>query len=109
VNQYSSVMGFWRALFPKLPNSWIEVRYEELVSDLETESRRVLEFLGVSWDPAVLRFHEHARKKPVRSPSYADVVNPVYNRAVRRWRNYQSYLDPYLEGLQPFVEAFGYE
>jgi tetratricopeptide (TPR) repeat protein len=109
VTQYSCVMGFWRSLFPKLPNPWIEVRYEELVSGLEPAARRVLEFLELTWNSEVLRFHEHARSKPVRSPSYADVVNPVYNRAVGRWRNYQSYLNPYLEKLRPFVEAFGYE
>ena len=109
VNQYVCVMGFWRSLLPKLPNPSIEIRYEDLVSDLEKESRRVLEFLGVTWDPTVLRFHEHARKKPVRSPSYVDVVNPVYQRAVGRWRNYEPYLEPYLKKLGPFLQALGYE
>jgi len=109
VNQYASVMGFWRSILPKLPNPWMEVRYEDLVKDLEAQSRRVLDFLGVSWDPAVLEFHVHARKKPLRSPSYADVVNPVYQRALGRWRNYRSYLEPYLEKLNPFLQTFGYE
>ena len=109
INQYASVMGFWMSILPGLPNLSIEVRYEDLVNDIETESRRVLEFLGVPWDSAVLRFHEHAREKPVRSPSYADVVNPVYKRAVGRWRNYEAYLAPYLEKLQPFVKAFHYD
>ena len=109
VNQYRSVMGFWRSILPKLPNPWIEVRYEDLVNDLEKESRRVLEFLALSWNPAVLSFYEHARKKPVRSPSYLDVVSPVYKRAVGRWRNYQAYLEPYLEKLDPFLKLLGYE
>jgi len=109
VNQYLSVMGFWRSILPRLQNPWIEIRYEDLVNNLEKESRRVLEFLGVSWNPEVLRFHEHARQKPVRSPSYADVVSPVYKRAVGRWRNYQAYLEPYLEKLNPFLKSFGYE
>jgi hypothetical protein len=109
VNQYLSVMGFWRSILPKLPNPWIEIRYEDLVNDLEKESRRVLQFLALSWNPAVLRFHEHARKKPVRSPSYSDVVSPVYTRAVGRWRNYQAYLEPYMEKLNPLLQALGYE
>jgi tetratricopeptide (TPR) repeat protein len=109
VNQYVSVMGFWRSMLPKLPNPWIEIRYEDLVNDLEQESRRVLEFLELSWNAAVLGFQEHARRKPVRSPSYMDVVSPVYKRAVGRWRNYQEYLEPYLEKLNPFLKSFGYE
>lgn len=108
VNQYASVMGLWRSILPKLANPSVEVRYEDLVNHIEVESRRVLGFLGVSWDPAVLQFHEHARTKPVRSPSYADVVNPVYKRAVGRWRNYAAHFGPHREKLDPFVTAFGY-
>jgi hypothetical protein len=89
-------------------NPYIEVRYEDLVDDLESVSRRVLEFLGLSWDARVLRFNEHARKKLVRSPTYAQVAQPISKGAVGRWRNYQKYLEPCLETLEPFVKAFGY-
>ena len=56
----------------------------------------------------VLGFDKHARQKVVRSPTYADVTQPVYKRAVGRWRNYQKYLEPHLPKLEPFVKAFGY-
>jgi len=109
VTQYGSVMGFWRALRPRLKNPAIEIRYEELVNDLESVSRRVLKFLGVDWDERVLRFNEHARKKIVRSPTSTDVTRPIFKTAIGRWRNYQKYLEPYLEKLEPFSKAFGYE
>lgn len=94
---------------PRLRNPHIEVRYEDMVEDLESVSRRVLEFLGKPWDARVLHFDEHARQKLVRSPTYADVTKPVFKGAVGRWRNYQKYLEPHLEKLAPFVKAFGYE
>lgn len=109
VKQYASVMGLWRALLPRMKSACLEVRYEEMVADLEGVARRTLEFLGVRWDETVLRFYEHARTKPVRSPTYADVTKPVYRGAVGRWRNYEKHLEPYLRGLEPFVEAFDYE
>jgi tetratricopeptide (TPR) repeat protein len=108
VRQYISVMAFWRAILPRLLNPWIEVRYESTVENLEASARRTLEFLGVSWHPDVLKFHEHARTKPVRSPTYADVVQPVHRGAVGRWANYSSHLAPHLEKLAPFLNAFGY-
>ena len=108
VQEYASLMGFWRAMAPRMPNPYIEVRYEDLVDDLESVSRRVLEFLGLGWDARVLRFNEHARKKLVRSPTYAQVAQPISKGAVGRWRNYQKYLEPWLEALEPFVKAFGY-
>jgi tetratricopeptide (TPR) repeat protein len=109
VNQYSSVMGFWRTILPRLRNPWMEIRYETVVQDLETSTREVLSFLEIEWDEAVLRFHEHARTKALRSPSYAEVTKPVSKGAVGRWRNYQKFLEPYLQKLEPFVRAYGYD
>jgi tetratricopeptide (TPR) repeat protein len=109
VEEYAALMGLWRVMAPRMQNPHIEVRYEDMVEDLESVSRKVLEFLGMPWDPQVLRFDEHARQKLVRSPTYADVTKPVSKAAVGRWRNYQKHLEPWLPKLEPFVKAFGYE
>jgi len=109
VTQYASVMRFWRAMQPRLKNPAIEIRYEEIVNDLESVSRRVLNFLGVDWDERVLRFNEHAQNKVVRSPTSMEVTKPIFKTAIGRWHNYQKYLEPYLEKLEPFSKAFGYE
>jgi tetratricopeptide (TPR) repeat protein len=109
VQEYTAMMSLWQTLAPLIKNHYLEVRYEDLVNDLESVARRTLDFLGVSWDARVLGFDEHARKKMVRSPTYADVTKPVYKGAVGRWRHYQKHLEPHLEKLAPFVKAFGYE
>jgi tetratricopeptide (TPR) repeat protein len=109
VEDYSAVMSIWRKLAPLMPAPCLEVRYEDMVDDLASVARKTLEFLGVPWDDRVLGFDEHARQKTVRSPTYADVTQPVYKRAMGRWRNYHKYLEPHLEKLEPFVKAFGYE
>jgi len=109
VEEYVSIMGVWRAVAPLMKNPYLEVRYEDMVEDLESVTRRTLDFLGAPWDARVLGFDKHARQKVVRSPTYADVTKPVYKGAVGRWRNYQKYLEPYLDNLEPFVKAFGYE
>jgi hypothetical protein len=80
-----------------------------MVADLESVARKTLAFLGVPWDDRVLAFDEHARQKPVRSPSYAEVTRKVFARARGRWRNYQKHLEPHLRTLEPFVKAFAYE
>jgi tetratricopeptide (TPR) repeat protein len=108
VTQYLSAMGFWRTLAPRLRNPFLEVRYEELVENLEGVSRRALEFLGLAWDERVLRFDEHARSKPLRSPSYAEVSKPVTTRAIGRWQHYRRHLEPYLARLEPMLKALGY-
>jgi tetratricopeptide (TPR) repeat protein len=109
VEAYARAMGIWTTLAPLIKNPWLEVRYEDMVNDLESVARRTLDFLGVPWDARVLGFDEHARQKVVGSPSYADVTKPVYKGAVGRWRHYQKYLEPHLPKLEPFVRSFGYE
>jgi tetratricopeptide (TPR) repeat protein len=107
--EYSFVMGFWQMIKSRLPNPFLEVRYEEMVDDLPAIARRTLEFLEVPWNDQVLDFQKHSQNKLVRSPTYADVRKPVTKRAVGRWRNYQKYLEPHLPILEPFVKAFGYD
>jgi hypothetical protein len=101
VEEYVAMMNLWQALKPMLKGHYIEVRYEDMVEDLASIARKALNFLGAPWDERVLGFDKHARQKVVRSPTYADVTQPVYKRAMGRWRNYQKYLEPQLGKLEP--------
>ncbi len=106
--QYASVMAFWLALQPHLQNPSLAIRYEDVVDDLPAAGRRVLDFLGLPWDAAITSFHHHARTRPLRSPSYADVTRPIFTRAVGRWRHYEKHLAPITKSLEPFLCSFGY-
>lgn len=108
VEEYATLMGTWQTIAPRMSNAYLQVRYEDMVADLESVARKTLDFLGVPWIEQVLAFNQHAREKVVRSPTYADVTQPVYKRAVGRWHHYQKYLEPYLERLEPLVKAFEY-
>jgi hypothetical protein len=105
---YAETMRIWLAVRGLNDGAWLEFRYEDVVSDLEGQARRILEFLGLPWDDRVLRFYEHAKEKVVRSPTYKDVTQPVYARSVGRWQHYAKYLEPVTEKLQPFLVEFGY-
>lgn len=106
--RYALDMSSWLKMRDIFPLPWLEVRYEDVVADLPGQARRALDFLNLPWYPAVLAFDKHAQTKPVLSPTYAAVTQPVHNRAIGRWRNYADYLEPVLPILDPFVKAFGY-
>ena len=106
--KYAEAMRSWIAVRPLLRCEWAETRYEDNVSDLECEARHLLAFLDLPWDDKILRFHEHARQKHVRSPTYEAVTQPVHSGAVGRWRNYEKYFEPCLEVLEPLLHEFGY-
>lgn len=108
VKKYALIMRSWLKIRSMLRNPWIEVRYEDMVADLEGQARRVLEFLGLPWDEQVLQYHQRAQQKHVHSPTYEAVTKPIYTSSVARWRNYAQHLEPHLATLQPYIDAFGY-
>jgi hypothetical protein len=92
-----------------LPISVHRLRYEDLVADPENTARNLVRFLDLKWDDAVLRHVEtSARRGRINTPSYYQVSEPIYTRASGRWRRYEGYLEPHLELLMPYIEAFGY-
>jgi len=86
---YDRVMRHWRQT---LPVPMLEIRYEQLVDDLEGVSRSMVAFLGLAWDPACLQFH--ASDRFVRTASYDQVREPIYRRSVGRWQAYAEQLAP---------------
>lgn len=83
------LMDHWQALFP---DSILEVGYEDTVTDTEAQARRMLAFLGLEWEPAVLEFQSVDR--PVKTASSWQVRQPVYTTSKARWRNYVDHLGP---------------
>lgn len=75
----------------------LEVHYEDMVGDLEGQSRRVIDFLGLDWDPACLDFHKTERK--VLSASQWQVRQPLYSSSIGRWRHYRRHVEPLIQGL----------
>jgi len=73
------------------------------VADLETEGRRVTQFLGLAWHEKQAGFYENSVERRLYSPTYHEVRQPVHSRSVGRWRNYQKYLEPILPALEPIA------
>jgi tetratricopeptide (TPR) repeat protein len=106
---YTRVMGLWQKSISLLPVNYHTVKYESLVADFDNEVARLLRFLGVEWDDAVLEYDRHARNRgTIRTPSYQSVTEPIYQRAKYRWKRYEDQLEPVMGELEPFIEAFGY-
>jgi tetratricopeptide (TPR) repeat protein len=105
---YSDCMDAWLRLRDLGGFDWMETRYEDIVNHLDAEGRRLTEFLGLPWHESQAKYYESARQKFVFAPTYHDVTQPVYRRAVRRWEHYAEALAPLQSTLAPYCRAFGY-
>jgi len=80
-----------------LPGKVLQVNYEDVVANQEAESRRLIEFCGLDWEDACLRFEKNTA--PVTTASSAQVRQPIYKNAVERWKHYEQQLQPLKELL----------
>ncbi|MCA9281914.1 MAG: sulfotransferase [Phycisphaeraceae bacterium] len=106
---YSEVMGLWTRYREVLGLDYAEVRYEQLVSDTEGESRRVIGFLGEAWDDDVLAYRTGAGDRMATTPGAEAVARPVYDSSIGRWKRYAHRMGPAIDAVAPFVASFGYE
>ena len=109
VDFYAALLGLWLSLREQLSLNYLEVRYEDMVDDLESQARRVLDLLGADWRPEVLAFHDKARQRIISTPSFADVTQPLHRRSLARWRNYAAPMRRMAGILASFIQAFGYD
>jgi tetratricopeptide (TPR) repeat protein len=88
--EYQRLMAHWRRVVPA--GVLLEVDYEKLVADPEGESRRLVQFIGLPWDPRCCEFHHSSRT--VSTFSKWQARQPINRQSVARWRNYEKFIAP---------------
>jgi len=83
------IMAHWHRV---LPGRVHDLVYEDVVSKPEATLRALVEFCGLPWSDAVLRFHENPRA--VKTVSQMQVRQPLYQSSVGRWKPYATLLEP---------------
>jgi hypothetical protein len=107
---YDAMLRLWTRSRELLPLQVLDARYESLVADPKPEMQRVADFLGIAWSDDLIDNRPAAERRGfIKTPSYSQVGEPIYQRAVERWRNYSEQLRPALPILEPWIELLGYE
>jgi tetratricopeptide (TPR) repeat protein len=98
--KYHETMQHWHEV---LPGKVLDVHYEETVTDLETQVRRILAHCGLPFEEGCVRFHETERA--VKTASSEQVRQPIYTRALGYWRHYEKHLGIWQEELADILES----
>lgn len=100
--RYWNLMRHWREQFPGL---MYEARYEDNVADVEGQSRKLIDYLGLEWNDSCLEFYNTDR--PVKTASATQVRKPIYTTSsAGRWKKYEKYLGPLLEEIGDIVAEY---
>ena len=98
---YVDLMDHWDTVFPE---QVLRVQYEEVVVDLDTQVRRILDYCGLEFEDSCINFYETDRS--VRTPSSEQVRQPIYQSGVEQWKNFEPNLDPLKQALGPVLERY---
>lgn len=91
---YQRIMKYWHEV---LDIKIHDVVYEDLMSNQEEITRKMLKFCGLGWDEQCMNFHQ--TKRDINTPSYDQVRKPLYNKSVARWRNYEVQIQLLIKSL----------
>lgn len=92
---YTDLMNYWREI---LPNKFLEINYEDTVSDLKNQARKLIDYIGLDWNDACLAPHKY--KRNILTASKMQVIKPVYKSSVNSWKNYRDHLEPLVSRLE---------
>jgi tetratricopeptide (TPR) repeat protein len=98
---YYETMQHWKKVLPK--GAYYDIRYEKLVENTDEEARKLIDYCGLDWNDACLEFHKTERT--VRTASVTQVRQPIYKSSLARWKKYEKFLGPLIEGLGPALEG----
>ncbi|MCP5380968.1 MAG: sulfotransferase [Kordiimonadaceae bacterium] len=94
-NIYADLMAHWQTVLPK--GILYNISYEDIISNLEKEARKLIGFIGLNWESECLTFYKN--KNIVRTASAAQVRKPVYGSSIEKWRVYEKHLPPLFNAL----------
>jgi len=96
-SSYNEMMTFWHE---KFPNKIYDLNYENLTTNQEQETRKLLKYCELEWDDNCLKFHKN--KRAVKTASALQVRKKIYKNSSDAWKKYESNLGPLITPLSSY-------
>ena len=107
---YDLIMKLLKIYKLKFHFNFFEIKYEKLISNFNDEIKNLLDFLELPWDNSVVEYQKTARKRErIFTPSYDQVIKPLYSKSAGRWIKYKNKLSDVYPILEPWIKEFNYE
>lgn len=109
VDFYCTAMEILKISQQRYPLNIHKIRYEDLILDFKTNVSSILTFLNLDWEKELTNYQSTALARgTINTPSYSQVVKPIYSSAVQRWKCYEQQLEPFKSKLARWIQEYGY-
>lgn len=109
-NGYIKAMNFWAWHVELMKPNLFEWRYESAMKDFDSNVERLGAYLELESSAPLREFSDHARRKGfISTPSYSQVVQPVYTTSIGRWQRYRDWFEPVIPDLRPVLQRWNYD
>ena len=109
IDFYCKTMEFYKLCNKRYKKQTHIIRYEDLVEDFEGQIKKLLSFMDLKWEKSLKQYEKTAiQRNLINTPSYSQVVKPIYKTSRYRWKNYEPYLNNYKSIVEPWLKEYGY-
>ena len=102
-------MELWNQYTSILKVNYISIKYENLIQNFEASIKIIIKFLNLNWNKSLLNYRETAiKREKISTPSYYQVIQPIYKHANQRWKRYRKYLTSCELNLSELIKKYKY-
>jgi len=106
---YKKTMELWNQYISVLKVNYISIKYEDLINNFKPNIKKILKFLNLDWNKSLLNYRETAiKREKISTPSYYQVIQPIYKHADQRWKRYKKHLTNIQPNLSALIKKYKY-
>ena len=106
---YDLSMKMWVKYKENLNLNFIMSKYESLIDDFDSHTKKVLKFLDLEWNENIKNYRSTAlNRNKINTPSSSQVIQPIYKTSIEKWKNYSQYFEDCHINLENWVKYFKY-
>ena len=108
VNFYNEFFTLWSHYTNVLNIQFHMIKYEDVVLNFEQTIKSLMNFLNLEWENSLKDFNKKAQERiKINTPSYSQVIKPLYNKSINRWKKYEI-MDKFYPLLEKWIKEFNY-
>ena len=106
---YKKTMELWNQYTSILKVNYISIKYEDLINNFKPNIKKILKFLSLDWNKSLLNYRKTAiKREKISTPSYYQVIQPIYKHADQRWKRYKKHLTNIQPNLNVLIKKYKY-